>query len=177
MHKAIFLDRDGVINQAYIFDSKPYPPKNIKELIILPKTAESLLRLSKAGYKLIIITNQPDVARGNIHKKEVDAIHQYLLLTLCLDAIFTCFHDDEQKCKCRKPLPGLIIEASRIYNIDLKKSYVIGDRWKDIEAGHQAECATFFIDYQYNERKPEYSEFQVNSLQEATNIILNGKCS
>ncbi|MES2206982.1 MAG: HAD family hydrolase [Pseudomonadota bacterium] len=175
MHKAIFLDRDGVINQTYIFDSKPYPPKNINELIILPKTAESLLKLSKAGYKLIIVTNQPDVARGIINKKEVDDIHHYLLLTLQLDAIFTCFHDDDQKCKCRKPLPGLIVNAARIYNIDLKQSYVIGDRWKDIEAGHQAGCVTFFIDYQYNERKPAYSTTLVNSLQEAAHIILNGK--
>ncbi len=175
MNKAIFLDRDGVINQAYIANRKPYPPKNINELKILPFIPEALLMLSKAGYKLITITNQPDVIRGTICKKEVDAIHQALLQTLVLDAIFTCFHDDHQNCNCRKPLPGLIFTAANIYNIDLKKSYVIGDRWKDIEAGHQAGCTTFFIDYQYNEKKPDFCAFQVSSLQEAAKIILYGK--
>lgn len=171
-NKAIFLDRDGVINKTIIFEGKTYPPKDISELRILPKVKSSLKLLKKKGFLLIVITNQPDVARKKANIKDVETLNQFIMKSLCLDAIFTCYHDESDNCLCRKPKPGNIIKAAEKFNINLKKSFMIGDRWKDIDAGKIAGCKTFFIDYSYNEKQPKNFNYKVESLYEATKIIL-----
>lgn len=172
MRRAIFLDRDGVINRAVVRDGKPYPPANLAEMELLPGVANALGALHNAGFILIVVTNQPDVARGTISKAVVEEINNYLGSSLPIDEFRTCYHDSGDGCDCRKPLPGAIIAAAQKYQIDLSKSYMVGDRWRDIEAGHRAECKTIFIDYGYNEKQPESVKYRVRSLEEASIIIL-----
>ncbi|QDC46215.1 HAD family hydrolase [Candidatus Methylopumilus universalis] len=172
MNKAIFLDRDGVVNQVNIVDGKPYPPKDMSELILLPKVNEALQLLKDAGYLLIVITNQPDVVRGKAKIETVETINQFLKNSLPIDDIFTCYHDDIEDCNCRKPKPGHILKAADQYNINISRSFMIGDRWRDIEAGISAGCITFFIDYSYQEKQPKSYNFKVKSLYEAAKIIL-----
>ena len=175
MNKAIFLDRDGVINQVNLVDGKPYPPKDINELILLPKVAESLQLLKNAGYFLIVITNQPDVARGKTKIETVEVMNQYLKDSLAIDHFFTCYHDDIENCNCRKPKPGSFLKAAEQYNINISSSFMIGDRWRDVEAGNNVGCKTFFIDYSYREKQPKSYDYKVKSLYEAAKIILGIK--
>ena len=172
MNKAIFLDRDGVINQVNLVNGKPHPPKDLSELILLPKVPEALQLLKDVGYLLIVITNQPDVVRGKTKIETVEAINQFLKDSLPIDDIFTCYHDDIEDCNCRKPRPGNILQAADQYNINILGSFMIGDRWRDIEAGESAGCKTFFIDYSYQEKQPESYDYKVKSLYEAAKIIL-----
>jgi len=172
MHKAVFLDRDGVINRAMVRDGKPYPPKDLHELEILPGVAEALTLLRQANYRLIVVTNQPDVARGTTSKESVESINQFLRDRLPLDEFRTCYHDDHEACDCRKPKPGALIAAAQQHEIALDKSYMVGDRWRDIEAGSRAGCQTVFIDYGYNEKQPEHVDYRVHSLHEAALAIL-----
>jgi len=171
MNKAIFLDRDGVINDTKVSNGIPVPPKKLEELTILPKVSTSLNKLIKLQFKLIVITNQPDVARGKMKKETVESINNCLMQKLPLDSIYTCFHDDNDYCECRKPKPGALLKASKAYNLDLSKSFMIGDRWKDVEAGKTAGCKTFFINNNYAEKKPNNYDYKVLSLYEASLII------
>jgi D-glycero-D-manno-heptose 1,7-bisphosphate phosphatase len=170
--KAIFLDRDGVINRAVIKNGRPYPPSSLDTLEILPGVKEALESLHKAGYLLIVVTNQPDVARGKASKVTVDGIHQYMMANLPLDKILSCFHDDADQCNCRKPKPGALLNAAKEYKLDLNVCYMIGDRWRDVEAGQRGGCKTVFIGYGYDEKQPESFDYKVRSLQEAATIIL-----
>lgn len=173
MRKAIFLDRDGVINKAIIKNGRPYPPASLSELEIADDALHALTQLKAAGYLLIGITNQPDVARGTTLRSTVEALNQALLDALPLDEIHVCFHDDKDQCQCRKPLPGLILEAANTHQIDIKQSIMIGDRWKDIEAGQRAACKTIWLNYSYEEPSPKQPpDFIASSLTEATNWIL-----
>lgn len=173
--KSVFLDRDGVLNEALVRNGKPYPPSNRAELRIIPAAYSVLQKLKLAGFKLIVITNQPDVARGTVTRRWVEEINEYLKDQLPLDAIKVCFHDDLDGCSCRKPLPGALIEAAIEFKIDLSLSYMVGDRWKDISAGKAAGCKTIFIDYGYLEKQPTDYDFIVNDLSEVEGIILGEK--
>jgi D-glycero-D-manno-heptose 1,7-bisphosphate phosphatase len=172
MKRAVFLDRDGVINRAIVRDGKPYPPSNLSELEILPGVHESLEKLHAANYLLIVITNQPDVARGTAKKEEVEKMNAFLSSELPIDEFKTCYHDSGDGCDCRKPLPGSLLRAAKEYQINLSKSFMIGDRWRDIDAGRSAGCKTFFINNRYSEQHPEMPDFIVSSLLEAKEIIL-----
>jgi D-glycero-D-manno-heptose 1,7-bisphosphate phosphatase len=172
IRKAIFFDRDGVLNKALIRQGRPHPPSTVKDLEILPGVEESLISLKNAGYFLSVITNQPDIARGIIDKQVVNDINKVLKAQLAIDEIKVCSHDDVDSCFCRKPKPGLILESAKEHNISLIDSFFIGDRWRDIEAGKAAGCKTFFIDYGYLEKQPLDFDFKVKSLKEAAQIIL-----
>ena len=172
MRRAVFLDRDGVINRAIVRDGKPYPPVNLEDLEILPGVSEALKKLHAADYLLIVVTNQPDVARGTAMKADVERMNSQLSLQLPLDDIKTCYHDGSDGCPCRKPLPGALLKAAKEHDIDLSKSFMVGDRWRDIEAGQRAGCKTFFLNYRYTEQQPEMPDFIVSSLLEAQKIIL-----
>jgi D-glycero-D-manno-heptose 1,7-bisphosphate phosphatase len=169
---AVFLDRDGVINRAFTRDGKPHPPTCLADLELLPDVAEALRELKKHGYRLVVVTNQPDVARGRLSRELVQSINERLKVDLCLDAVLTCFHDDADGCDCRKPSPGLLLRAAQELEINLKSSFMVGDRWRDVEAGRRAGCKTFFIDCGYAERSPESCDYRVESLLEASRIIL-----
>lgn len=172
MRRAIFLDRDGVINQTKVINGKPYPPANLAEMEILSGVQRALKILSEAGFLLIVITNQPDVARGTVSRETVEEINNHLANCLPIDEFRTCFHDTSDACNCRKPAPGALLAAANMHKIDLAKSYMVGDRWRDIEAGQQAGCSTIFIDYGYDEKQPESVDFRVRSLEEAAEIII-----
>ena len=171
MRRAVFLDRDGVINRAIVRNGMPYPPPNIDQLEVLPGVSEALNKLHAADYLLIVITNQPDVARGTANKSDIEKMNSQLLSQLPLDDIKTCYHDGSDDCLCRKPLPGALHEAAKEYDIDLSKSFMVGDRWRDIEAGRRAGCKTFFVNYDYIEQQPKAPDFIVSSLLEAQKII------
>lgn len=153
-------------------EGKPYPPASISELVIVPGTAESLARLKHQSFLLIVITNQPDVARGATTRKNVEEINRTLSSQLPLDDFFICYHDNSDDCACRKPKPGLLLAAAAKYEIDLAASFFIGDRWRDIEAGAAAGCRTVLIDRCYNERSAK-AETCVQSLSEAADWILS----
>ncbi|EAY56998.1 MAG: Histidinol-phosphate phosphatase [Leptospirillum rubarum] len=170
--KAIFLDRDGVINRAIVRNGKPYPPEGPDDLEILPGVEDSLKRLKNVGYIIIVVSNQPDVARRKTSRDVVDKINTLLGNSLPIDQFRMCFHDDGDGCRCRKPLPGMLVEAANELGIDLGRSIMVGDRWRDIEAGANAGCRTFFIDYGYDEKMPDRFDYSVQSLAEACEIIL-----
>jgi D-glycero-D-manno-heptose 1,7-bisphosphate phosphatase len=171
--RAVFLDRDGVINRAVIRQGRPFPPSGLGELEILPGVREALDQLKAADFALIVVSNQPDVARGTATRQSVETIHHRLAESLPLDDFRVCYHDSADACGCRKPEPGLIVNAARDRGIRLKASFLVGDRWRDIEAGRRAGCTTFFVDYGYDEPQPEACDYRVKSLAEATQIILS----
>jgi D-glycero-D-manno-heptose 1,7-bisphosphate phosphatase len=170
--RAVFLDRDGVLNRALLRDGKPYPPASLAELEILPDAAAALAVLKRLGFLLVVVTNQPDVGRGTQQQEIVDAMHAHLRETLPIDDILVCYHADEHGCDCRKPEPGLILRAAAKYEIELTASYMVGDRWRDIEAGERAGCKTVLIEYGYREQGPRIGpSVRVASLGAATNWI------
>lgn len=150
---AIFLDRDGVINEVVLKEGRPYPPSSLRELRLCQGVSETLATLKEMGFRLIVVTNQPDVARGTTLRSTVEEIHDHLQRTLPLDAIFTSYEDGDHP--HRKPNPGMLLEAAETYGLDLTASWMIGDRWKDIEAGRRAGCRTVFINRNYVEKTPD----------------------
>lgn len=170
--RAVFLDRDGVLNHAVMREGMPYPPASVKEVKILAGVAQALQRLKEAGFVLIVVSNQPDVARGTSQQVTIEAINAYLAERLPIDRFIMCYHDESDECDCRKPRPGMLFTGAQEFNIDLARSFMVGDRWRDIEAGQQAGCKTFFVDHGYAEKKPASFNFHVSSLEEATQIIL-----
>ena len=171
MKKAIFLDRDGVLNLTLFKDGEFKSPLNLDELKIVPNIKETLFIFKKYGYLLILVTNQPDVARGKNTKQNVEEINNYLKNYFNLDAIYVCYHDNNDFCDCRKPKPGMIINASKKYNIDLTSSFMIGDRWRDVEAGKNAKCKTILIDYKYKEQLISQPDYKIISFTEAKKIV------
>jgi D-glycero-D-manno-heptose 1,7-bisphosphate phosphatase len=171
-HPALFLDRDGVINRAVIRAGIPCPPASLEELEILPGVPAALNALKAGGYRLVVVTNQPDVARGSTSRELVGDIHARLADTLALDAILTCFHDDCDDCDCRKPKPGLLLQAAHELSLDLASSFMVGDRWRDVEAGPRAGCRTNYVDQGYEDSVPACTDFRVESLSEAAGMVL-----
>jgi len=171
--RAVFLDRDGVLNRAVVREGKPYPPPSAAALEILPDVVEALADLKAAGYLLLVVTNQPDVAKGIQSRAEVEAMHQRLRAELPLDDIFVCYHQDADGCPCRKPAPGLLEEAAARYELYLPYCFMVGDRWRDVDAGYRAGCQSVFLDYGYRERTPDHeAAVRVRSLREAADWIL-----
>jgi D-glycero-D-manno-heptose 1,7-bisphosphate phosphatase len=171
--RAVFLDRDGVLNRAMVRDGKPYPPASLAELEIVEDAARSLTRLKELGFLLLVVTNQPDVARGTQTLEAIQAMHEAMRRTLPLDDFLICPHDDRDGCQCRKPLPGLLLEAQARYGIELARSFMVGDRWRDIDAGRAAGCRTVYLDRQYRERGPSHPpDSRATSLSDAVDWIV-----
>lgn len=169
---AVFLDRDGVLNEAIIREGKPHPPRDPTELVITQGARAALEELEREGYLLIVVTNQPDVARGKANRVDVSAINAQLAAILPLDAIVVCEHDDKEECDCRKPKPGMILRARERFGVDLALSFMVGDRWRDIEAGRRAGCRTILIGDGYGETFPSAPTIKLASLPEAASWIL-----
>jgi D-glycero-D-manno-heptose 1,7-bisphosphate phosphatase len=170
--RAAFLDRDGVLNRAIVRDGKPYPPSNPEECEILDEAREACQILRSVGFMLICVTNQPDIGRGSVPASSVDELNSIIRDALDLDEVRVCPHDDSDGCDCRKPRPGMLLDAATAHGIDLKSSYMVGDRWRDIDAGRSAGCLTVFIDRGYRERRPESPDFITTSLVEAARWIV-----
>jgi D-glycero-D-manno-heptose 1,7-bisphosphate phosphatase len=153
LRPTVFLDRDGVLNRALVRDGVPHPPDHLGEFELLPGVPEALARLVAAGFTLVVVTNQPDVARGTQTRARVEEINDRVRATLPVLDVFTCFHDDADGCACRKPKPGLLLEAARRWHLDPQRSFMVGDRWSDVVAGQAAGCRTVLIVTPYS--KPE----------------------
>ena len=172
MKKAVFLDRDGVLNQAFVRNGKSFSPDTIEEMVIVPDAATALNRLRQQSFLLVVATNQPDIARKRLSREQVFAMNQYLGSQLPLDAIEVCEHDDADHCGCRKPHPGLLLRAAQRDGIELSESFMVGDRWRDIEAGRRAQCRTVLIGNGYGEHFPTQPDVAVETLTEAVDWIL-----
>jgi D-glycero-D-manno-heptose 1,7-bisphosphate phosphatase len=173
-HRAVFLDRDGVINRPLIRAGKPYPPATLDEFEILPGVPGACELLKKLGFLLVVATNQPDVGRGILVREAVEKIHVWLSQQLPIDRVMTCYHAGAVygfPCECRKPRPGMLLEAAEALKIDLAKSFMIGDRWRDVDCGFNAGCRTVFVDWQYQERLKRQPDYRVGNLLEAAELI------
>jgi len=175
MVRAVFLDRDGVINANVERDGRPVAPTKIEEFRFLPGVENAVRRLKAAGYAVIVCTNQPDVGTGRISRATLEAMHALVREKLKVEDVRACFHTDKDGCDCRKPKPGMLLAAADEHGIDLAASYMVGDRWRDVAAGRAAGCATFFVDYGYQQDGPNEPDYVVASLPEAVNIILCGQ--
>jgi D-glycero-D-manno-heptose 1,7-bisphosphate phosphatase len=172
--RAIFLDRDGVINSPLIRAGKPYPPSSLGEFEILPGVPEACQTLQELGFLLVVATNQPDVGRGTLARDAVETIHRWLLQQLPLERVMTCFHAGEaygEPCYCRKPRPGMLLKAAEELKINLAKSFMIGDRWRDVDCGLNAGCKTVFIDWGYQETLKRQPDYRAGTLLEAAKLI------
>ena len=168
---AVFLDRDGVLNEVDVRDGTPHPPAGVEQLSLLPGVVEACYRLRQLGFVLIVVTNQPDIARGKQTRDEVDRMHDALRARLPLEEIVVCAHDDVDDCPCRKPRPGMILDAAARLDLDLEESVCIGDRWRDVEAGKRAGVLAIFVDRGYGERRPADADAIVGSLPAAVEVI------
>ncbi len=173
LSQAVFLDRDGVINAPVIRAGKPFAPVSREEFQILPGVGQALQILDEAGFLLIIVTNQPDVARGLIPREVVEDMHDYLMTAFPLDDIKACYETEESGSRYYKPQPGMLLDAAKEHGIDLKKSFMVGDRWRDVGCGLAAGCFTIFIDRGYVERLRQIPHARCGNLQEAVPIILS----
>ncbi len=174
VRRAVFLDRDGVINRALERDRKPYPPRSLAEFEILPEVPAACARLKAAGFLLVVVTNQPDVGRGTLQQEIVEAIHAGMCQQLPIDRVEVCYHpgQDASECDCRKPKPGMLLRAAKALGLDLAQSWMVGDRWRDIDCGHAAGCRTIFIDRGYAEELRQKPHFSAGNLARAADIIL-----
>ena len=169
--RAVFLDRDGVLNDVTVRDGTPVPPPSVEQLRLLPGVVDACQRLSDLGYLLVVVTNQPDIARGRQTREEVDRMHAYLRQRLPLDDIVVCPHDDTDNCSCRKPRPGMLLDAARRYGLDLSRSFCVGDRWRDVEAARGAGVPAIYVDRHYGEREATGADAVVDSLPDAVPFI------
>jgi D-glycero-D-manno-heptose 1,7-bisphosphate phosphatase len=172
VRRAVFLDRDGVLNRVSMRDGVPRPPADVTEVEILAGVPEALALLRAHGLLLVGVTNQPDVARGTLERVAVERINQHLMSRLPLQAILTCYHDDADGCSCRKPRPGLLLRAAEERAIGLRASFMVGDRWSDVVAGQAAGCLTFLVEAPYNERQRCQPDYVVADLADAARRIV-----
>lgn len=170
---AVFLDRDGVVNKVLIRDGKVYSPRALEEFNWEIGVQEAIRRLKEMRFMVIVVTNQPDIARGKISQNILDAMTEKIYSTLSVDAVLVCPHDDRDECTCRKPKAGMILEAIKKWDIDCQSSFVIGDSWKDMVAGQAAGCTTILLDRFYNQETE--CDHKVGSLEEAANLIIKTK--
>jgi D-glycero-D-manno-heptose 1,7-bisphosphate phosphatase len=172
LQPAVFLDRDGVILETMIVNGLPKATHNLATTTLVFGAEDACADLINAGFKVIVVTNQPDIARGEADERIVDQIHTAIERALSIDGIYMCPHDDKDECECRKPKPGMLLQAAEEHGIDLERSFMVGDRWRDTGAGKAAGCRTVYIDHNYNERKPDDADHICKDLAQAISWIL-----
>lgn len=172
LHRAVFLDRDGTLTRSLFRDGRPIAPSHVEEFELLPGVLEAVGRLRAAGFRLIVTTNQPDVRTGATKRESVEEMNRRLREWLPLDDIKVCYHVEADGCACRKPKPGMLVDAAQEYAIDLTRSWMVGDRWRDVSAGCLAGCQTIFLDGSYPESLREMPDFTVANFPDAAEIIL-----
>lgn len=178
---AVFLDRDGVLSRPVIRDGRPFSPQTVDDFELYPEASEGCARLKDAGFTLVVITNQPDVGRGAQTRAVIEAMHARLRAAIpALDGIEVCYHAGRKHgdvCDCRKPKPGMLFRAAASHDLDLRRSYVIGDRWRDVDCAHAAGCRAVFINRGYAEPAPADAEFTVSTFSDAVAAILGNGLS
>ncbi len=170
MSRAVFLDRDGVIIRTDLLDGKPYAITSLEALEVLAGAGDAIQRLRDAGFVIIVVSNQPDVAAGKVTRDVVEAVNAELMEKLAIDEIKVCY---DSAAPCYKPKPGMLLEAAGEHDINLDRSYLVGDRWRDIGAGKAAGCMTVFIDMGYSEQAPDNPDHIVRDIGEAAEVILS----
>lgn len=176
VRRAAFLDRDGVLTRAFVRGGKPYPPRTLEEFDLLPGTADAVARLRDHGWLAIVVTNQPDLAAGTLTAAALAAIHARLAALVPVDAIVVCPHPSDAGCRCHKPQPGMLLDAAARFGIDLARSVMVGDRWRDVGAGRNAGCTSILIDRGYQEDGRGYvPDRTVADLPAAVRLILEGE--
>jgi D-glycero-D-manno-heptose 1,7-bisphosphate phosphatase len=172
VRRAVFLDRDGVINQAIVRNGQPFSPSRVEELELLPDAREACELLKNNGFSLIVVTNQPEVSRGTIDRKSVEQMNQKISEALPIDRIEVCYDCDDSS-EFRKPNPGMLKRAAQALDVDLAQSFIVGDRWRDVDCGHAAGCRTIFIDHGYAETLKKMPHHRAKDLLEAARIIVD----
>ena len=172
MKAAVFLDRDGVLLRPKIINEKAYAIRKIKDFKLLPGVTKSIKKIRRYGFLVFVVTNQPDIRNNLVTENLVNRIHKKIKTKLKIDDFAICPHRQNEGCYCRKPNPGMILNLAKKYRINLKKSFMIGDRESDIKAGERANCRTIFINNNYNERKPKNQEATFDSLMLAVDYII-----
>ena len=170
--RAVFLDRDGVVVRALVRDGLPRSASSLEELEILPDAEGACFALKEAGFVLVVVTNQPEIARGTLAPETVARQSDVLREALPLDEVVVCPHDDGDGCDCRKPKPGMLLAAAARLGVDLGSSFMVGDRWRDVEAGRRAGCRVVFVDRGYDEEVRVEPDAVVRDLGDATRWIL-----
>ena len=173
--KAVFFDRDGVLNRSIIRNKKPYAPRKFLDFRIYKDVKMSIDKLIKKNFLIFVITNQPDIGNGFMNKTELDCMHQKLKSYIAINKIYVCTHSQKEKCKCRKPSPFFLLQAKEEYEINIEESYFVGDRYTDMQASKSVKCKSIFIDRKYNETPFMDYVYKVNGIKEATNYILRKK--
>ena len=172
--RAVFFDRDGVLNDAVVRDGNPHPPERLADVCVASGAREAVAALRAAGFVTICVTNQPDVARGTLPRTEAEAMNRFVRDELGIDDLIACYHDDGDRCSCRKPKPGMLADGARRWDVDLGRSFMVGDRWRDIDAGAAAGCTTIYLDRAWPERTPARGpDARVASVTEAAEWILS----
>jgi D-glycero-D-manno-heptose 1,7-bisphosphate phosphatase len=169
--RAVFLDRDGVLAEAIVrADGHPYAPTRVEDFALVPEAAEQVTRLREAGFLCIVFTNQPELANGELLQSDLDEMHRTMQAALPLDDVYVCPHNKVENCRCHKPSLGMIEDAVARWQIDLPTSYVIGDRWRDVDAGRAAGCYSILIDRPYS--AASFADTRVRTLTEAVDAVL-----
>lgn len=167
--RAIFFDRDGVLNDVIVDGEGIRSPRALGEFRIKEGAREVVQRVKERGYLAIVVTNQPEVKRNLLDKDELDCMHAALKKELGVDDVLVCLHDNDDGCACRKPKPGMLLDAARKWNIDLSQSFIVGDTWRDVGAGEAAGVKTILIDADYNQASG--ADYRVGALGEILAIV------
>lgn len=174
LKKCVFLDRDGVLNDSIVKHGKPYAPCSHEEFKIANGSISTVKKIKSMGFMTIIITNQPDISSGKSSPELMESFHKQLQNKMPIDDIYVCPHLEADNCSCRKPKPGLIYQAAEKHNIDLKSSFFIGDRWRDVGCAFKAGIKSIFIDHGYSEQLQHKPDFIISSIQFAEDCISRG---
>jgi D-glycero-D-manno-heptose 1,7-bisphosphate phosphatase len=173
LRPAVFLDRDGVLNRTFVRNGVTHPPAHLAEFEFLPGVAEAVAQLSKVGFSLVVVTNQPDVARGLTTRASVEEMNDRIRRELPVLEVLSCYHDSADGCGCRKPKPGLLLNAARRWRLDPARSFMVGDRWSDIAAGQAAGCRSLLVETPYSGRERCLPDHTVADLAEAAAWIIH----
>jgi D-glycero-D-manno-heptose 1,7-bisphosphate phosphatase len=170
-HRAIFLDRDGVLVRAAPREDYAHGPLTLEEFSLMPDVVEPVERMRRGGFLTVLATNQPGVARRLVSWETLNEMHRILRSSIPLDYIEICPHQDADQCACRKPKPGMLLDSAGRLGIDLPHSYFIGDTGRDVGAALAAGVTPILIDWPYN--RDLRVQHRVKDLAEAADLIVN----
>jgi len=173
MRPGVLLDRDGVLSRVVLREGRGVSPRSFAEFELLPGVRVAVQSLRAAGLPVVVVTNQPDIARGLLAPDELERMHAHLRKHVPLERIYTCTHDDADRCACRKPRPGLLLRAAAEFQLDLERSWMVGDSWKDVEAARAAGCRMIFVAGAHAESGTSRPERVAVSLPDAVEMILS----